>query len=265
MRRWSRLPTWSPRRRVSTSTRSSRPQQSGACRRIEPWPAHVSRLASGPRTRGSRLRPGARRGTGRAGGGPRGPRDRCRPHRGRPGPHRLAAPVGSAAADHALRHQLCTRSQLMGAAAEVPARVKGRPACPARRANSPTRARCRPARACPAPRCSGSTCPSPISRWPSTTIEGLVGIADFGWPGVVGEFDGRRKYGVPDGPTRRGPPRCCGARSAARTVSADSSGWPGGRGRTPRTVRGWQASWANRGSARSRAIPGSTSGLGRLR
>jgi hypothetical protein len=26
--------------------------------------------------------------------------------------------------------------------------------------------------------------------------DGLVGIADFGWPGVVGEFDGRGKYGV---------------------------------------------------------------------
>ena len=29
--------------------------------------------------------------------------------------------------------------------------------------------------------------------------DGLAGIADFGWPGVVGEFDGRRKYAVPEG------------------------------------------------------------------
>jgi hypothetical protein len=29
--------------------------------------------------------------------------------------------------------------------------------------------------------------------------EGLIGIADFGWPGVIGEFDGRTKYGVTPG------------------------------------------------------------------
>jgi hypothetical protein len=28
---------------------------------------------------------------------------------------------------------------------------------------------------------------------------GLVGTTDFGWPGVVGEFDGRSKYGIPEG------------------------------------------------------------------
>ena len=31
---------------------------------------------------------------------------------------------------------------------------------------------------------------------------GLVGIVDFGWEGVVGEFDGKVKYRVPDGATR---------------------------------------------------------------
>jgi hypothetical protein len=28
--------------------------------------------------------------------------------------------------------------------------------------------------------------------------EGLVGFADFGWQGVLGEFDGKGKYGVGD-------------------------------------------------------------------
>ena len=169
---------------------------------IEPWPAHVSRLANGPRTRGSRL---------------------VRVHAGAPAEPVAAHGVlvtgvartvvdlartgslarGLAAADHALRHQLCTRSQLMGAAAEVPARVKGRPRALLVAELADARSMS------PGESLSRATMfrlnlPKPDLQVAVDDIEGLVGIADFGWPGVVGEFDGRRKYGVaPDAdPTR---------------------------------------------------------------
>jgi hypothetical protein len=38
--------------------------------------------------------------------------------------------------------------------------------------------------------------PKPELQVPVEDGDGLIGVADFGWPGVVGEFDGRRKYGV---------------------------------------------------------------------
>ena len=117
--------------------------------RVDPWPAHVTVLASGPRTRGSR---------------------RIRMHVGAPAepatvngilvtpPARTVVDLartgslanGLSAADHALRHGLCSRTDLADAAAEVrPGCAGGPQRCSSR--SWPTLGRCLPARACPEP------------------------------------------------------------------------------------------------------------------
>ena len=161
---------------------------------VESFPTHVSRLATGPRTRGSRL---------------------IKVHVGAPAEAVLAQGLlvtdvartvvdlartgslarGLAAADHALRHGLCTRAQLVEAASVVPARVRGRP-----------RALLAVELADPCSMSAGESLsravmfrlnlPRPELQVPVEDGDGLIGVADFGWPGVVGEFDGRRKYGV---------------------------------------------------------------------
>ena len=164
---------------------------------LEALPTHVSRLASGPRTRGSRL---------------------FRVHVGAPADAVSAHGVlvttaartvvdlartgslarGLAAADHALRHGLCTRAQLVEAADAVPARVKGRPraALVAQLAD--------PRSMSPGESLSRAVMfrlnlPRPDIQVAVEDADGPVGFADFGWPGVIGEFDGRRKYGVEPG------------------------------------------------------------------
>ena len=157
--------------------------------RIEPWPSHVTVLATGPRTRGSRL---------------------LRVHVGAPADAVLVSGIrltgvartvvdlartgslasGLSAADHALRHGLCTRSELSDAAAGVPARVKGRPSgllvadLADARAMSPGESLSRAAM-------FGLNLPRPDLQVVVRDEDGVAGVADFGWPGVVGEFDGR--------------------------------------------------------------------------
>ncbi|WP_392541892.1 hypothetical protein [Oryzobacter telluris] len=162
--------------------------------RIESWPPYVTVLAAGPRTRGSRLlnvhvgapaTPVTLRGA-RVTGVARTVVDLAR--------------TGSfvsalAAADHALRHGLCTRGDLVAEARAVRARVRGRPTAQlvVELADG-----------------SAMSAGESLSRGqmfllnlprPRLQVEveddlGLVGVADFGWPGVVGEFDGRTKYGL---------------------------------------------------------------------
>ncbi len=165
--------------------------------RVEPWPAHVTVLATGPRTRGSRL---------------------LRVHVGAPvqpvptrgilvsGVARTVVDLartgslasGLCAADHALRHSLCTPAELAAAAAEVPRRVRGRPAAllvaelADARSMSPGESLSRAAM-------FRLNLPRPDLQVDVEDAEGLVGTTDFGWPGVVGEFDGRSKYGIPVG------------------------------------------------------------------
>ncbi len=161
---------------------------------IDPWPAHVSRMATGLRTRGSRLvrvrtgppaEPVAVQGvlvTGVA---------RTVVDLARTG----SLARGLAAADHALRHKLCTRAQLQEAAVEVPARARGRP-------RALLVAELADAQSMSAGESLSRAAmfrlnlPRPELQVRVEDPQGLVGIADFGWPGVVGEFDGRRKYGV---------------------------------------------------------------------
>lgn len=103
-----------------------------------------------------------------------------------------------AAADHALRHGLCTRSDLRAAADAVPRRVRGRPA-----------ATLVVELADPDSMSVGESL-SRVQmfllgiRRPRLQVaheddQGLIGLVDFDWDGVVGEFDGKLKYRVPPG------------------------------------------------------------------
>jgi hypothetical protein len=102
-----------------------------------------------------------------------------------------------AAADHALRHRLCTRDELRAEVDAVPPRVRGR-----------TLARVVEALADPMSMSAGESLsrvqmfllnlPKPELQREVRDGDGLVGFVDFGWEGVVGEFDGRVKYRVPD-------------------------------------------------------------------
>jgi hypothetical protein len=164
---------------------------------VDPFPHHVSRLATGPRTRGSRLirvHVGAAAEPVVAHGllvtdVPRTVVDLARTG---------SLARGLAAADHALRHGLCTRAQLADAAAAMPARVGGRPRAllvaelADARSMSPGESLSRAVM-------FRLNLPRPDLQVPVDDTDGLIGVADFGWQGVVGEFDGRRKYGVAPG------------------------------------------------------------------
>lgn len=165
--------------------------------RVERWPSHVTVLATGPRTRGSRC---------------------IRVHVGAPtngatvlgvratDPARTVvdlARTGSletalCAADHALRHGLCSSDELSAAAVAVAPRVRGRPA--ARLVAELADGRSMSAgESYSRARMFQLDLPRPELQVPLEDADGTFGQGDFGWPGVVGEFDGRRKYAVPEG------------------------------------------------------------------
>ncbi len=105
-----------------------------------------------------------------------------------------------AAADHALRHELCTLAELMAEVDAVPPRVRGRVA-----------ARLVGALADPLSMSPGESLsrvqmfllnlPRPQLQREVRDAEGLVGFVDFGWEAVVGEFDGKVKYRVAENAT----------------------------------------------------------------
>jgi hypothetical protein len=105
-----------------------------------------------------------------------------------------------AAADHALRHGLCTREELTAEVDAVPPRVRGR-----------TTARLVLALADPLSMSAGESLsrvqmfllnvPKPELQREVRDAVGLIGYVDFGWDGVFGEFDGKVKYRVQDGDT----------------------------------------------------------------
>ncbi|GAA4409256.1 hypothetical protein GCM10023168_27800 [Fodinibacter luteus] len=100
-----------------------------------------------------------------------------------------------AAADHALRYDLCTTEQLTAEVDAVPSRVRGR-----------RTARLVVALADPLSMSPGESLsrvqmyllnlPRPELQRKVEDAQGLVGFVDFGWDGVVGEFDGQVKYRV---------------------------------------------------------------------
>ncbi|MGG5260895.1 hypothetical protein [Phycicoccus avicenniae] len=103
-----------------------------------------------------------------------------------------------AAADHALRHGLCTRAELEAEVRGLAARTRGRRAAALVRDLAD-----------PLSMSAGESLsrvqmflldlPRPRLQVEQRDEAGLIGYTDFGWPGVAGEFDGRVKYGVPEG------------------------------------------------------------------
>ncbi|MBO1756308.1 hypothetical protein [Allobranchiibius sp. CTAmp26] len=100
-----------------------------------------------------------------------------------------------AAADAALRARLCTRADLARELGDVAPRERGRGAAVTvvlladGRAESPGESLSRA-------RMWELGLPQPELQVPLRDEHGAYGRADFGWDGVIGEFDGRLKYGV---------------------------------------------------------------------
>lgn len=107
-----------------------------------------------------------------------------------------------AAADHALRHGLCTADDLAAEVTGLPPSLKGRPAAVLVRDLAD-----------PLSMSAGESLsrvqmflfnlPRPVLQQRHTDALGVIGDVDFDWDGVVGEFDGRVKYRVPEGADAR--------------------------------------------------------------
>jgi hypothetical protein len=104
-------------------------------------------------------------------------------------------PTAVAAADCALRYGLCTRSQLRAEADAVPGRVRGRPTAGLvvdladgdSMSAGESLSRVQMFRL---------GIPRPRLQAKHSDAAGLIGYVDFDWDGVVGEFDGKVKYGI---------------------------------------------------------------------
>lgn len=165
--------------------------------RIEPWPRHVRHLVTDRRVRGSAL---------------------LRPHLGTPVEavelHGvLVTPVartvvdlarsGSlftavAAADHALRHDLCSSADVAAEVAEIPRGGPGRVrAALVRDLADPLSMS--PGESLSRVQMFRLNLPRPQLQHEVRDDDGVAGVGDFWWEGVVGEFDGKLKYRVPDG------------------------------------------------------------------
>ena len=165
--------------------------------RIEPWPDAVRTLVVGTRRRGS---PGVRPTPGLdvvaevVHGIRVTPVARTVVDLARSG----SLPTAVAAADHALRHGLCTRDDLVREADAVPRRRRGRPqaALVVDLADGDSMS-------------AGESLsrvqmfrlgvPRPRLQVRHEDAQGLIGIVDFDWDGAVGEFDGKVKYRASDG------------------------------------------------------------------
>lgn len=165
--------------------------------RIEAWPDRVRTLVTGSRMRGSagirphlgaEADPVALRGI-RVTSVARTVVDLARTG---------SLPTAVAAADHALRHGLCGVMDLNREADAVPRRARGRPlaALVAELADGDSMS-------------AGESLsrvqmfllglPRPRLQVPHDDEVGPIGLVDFDWEGVVGEFDGKVKYRVPEG------------------------------------------------------------------
>lgn len=100
-----------------------------------------------------------------------------------------------AAADSALHRNLCTRAQLVQEAAALPLRARGRARAALIAALADGRAESAGE--------SLSRAQMYVLRFPQPDLQvekrdgrGVIGRADFGWEGLLGEFDGAVKYGI---------------------------------------------------------------------
>ena len=102
------------------------------------------------------------------------------------------------AADFGLRHGLATRDELLDEADQIPRRARGR-------VRASLVAELADGRSMSAGESLSRAqmfvlnLPRPELQVRCDDEDGLVGYSDFGWDGVVGEFDGQVKYRVPVG------------------------------------------------------------------
>lgn len=165
--------------------------------RIEAWPRHVRHLVTDRRVRGSSmLRPhlGAAVDAVEIRGILVTPAARTVVDLARSGSLFTAV----AAADHALRHELCTLEEVRDEVAAIPrggvgrvrAALVGDLADPLSMSPGESLSRVQMFRL---------NLPRPELQHELHDDMGLAGVVDFWWDGVVGEFDGKTKYKVPEG------------------------------------------------------------------
>lgn len=165
--------------------------------RIEAWPKHVRHLVSGRRVRGSMIMrplvgmdsvPVERHGLLLT------PVARTVVDLARTG----SLVTAVAAADHALRHDMCSHDEIADEVIAIPPRAGGR-----------VRAALMRDLADPLGMSAGESLsrvqmfllnlPRPTLQHTIRDAEGVAGVVDFWWEGVAGEMDGRIKYNVPEG------------------------------------------------------------------
>ena len=165
--------------------------------RVETWPTHVRTLVTSGRPRGSI---GVRPFVGREAepvvvngvavtGVARTVVDLARTG---------SLPSAVAAADHALRHELCSLADLRAEADAVPPRVRGRPAAMLV-ADLADAGSMSVGESLSRVQMFRLGVPRPRLQVPHDDDQGLIGVVDFDWDEVVGEFDGKVKYKVPPG------------------------------------------------------------------
>jgi hypothetical protein len=83
---------------------------------------------------------------------------------------------------------------------------------------------------------------------------GLIGYGDFGWDGVVGEFDGKVKYRVPEGSSAQEAARVLWAEKRREAASGPRGrAWLAGSMPTRCTPSAWPSDSPSRGSGRPHA------------
>lgn len=107
-------------------------------------------------------------------------------------------PDAVAAADHALHHHLCSREELLAELDLVPAGARGRVQA-ALVADFAEVGAMSVGESLSRVQMFRLNIPRPTLQVPIEDEVGLIGIGDFGWDGVIGEFDGRKKYRVREG------------------------------------------------------------------
>ena len=103
-----------------------------------------------------------------------------------------------AAADYVLRHGLCKRQEIAAEAAALPRGAHGRAQATLVSNLADGRAMS-PGESLSRVQMFVMNIPRPDLQVEYRDDEGIIGYGDFAWPGVVGEFDGKIKYGVPEG------------------------------------------------------------------
>ncbi len=169
-----------------------------------------------------------------------------------------------AAADHALRHGLCSAADLRAEADAVPARVRGRPvaALVAELADGDSMSVGESLS-----RVQMFRLGLPRPRLQVEHVDGLgsIGFVDFDWDGVVGEFDGKVKYRVPPDADPQEAAEILWREKKREDRLRVGSGSRGGRGTSPSTATASDRRSRATASAPCRGPRGSTSATSGVR